>query len=117
MKNQKKIRIIGGKWKRQKIKVIPNKNIRPTTDRMRETLFNWLNNKIVGSKCLDCYAGSGILSLEAISRNANFVTLLDSKYDIYKNLKKIFFKFSIKNKLIVCTDTFSWLKKKITLMI
>lgn len=72
-----KIRIIGGQWRGRKLPVIGNPSLRPTTERIRETLFNWLAPVIRGARCLDCFAGSGALGLEALSRYAASVTLLE----------------------------------------
>ena len=62
------IRIIGGQWRGRKLPVPNSPGLRPTTDRVRETLFNWLAPVIQGARCLDCFAGSGALGLEALSR-------------------------------------------------
>ncbi|XBC39261.1 MAG: RsmD family RNA methyltransferase [Buchnera aphidicola (Nurudea shiraii)] len=74
-----KIRIISGKFRGQKILIKKNSGIRPTTDRMRETLFNWIKEKIIHATCLDCFSGSGILGIEAISRQASHVTFIEKK--------------------------------------
>ncbi len=72
------LRIIGGNWRSRKISFASASQIRPTPDRIRETLFNWLQNDIHGAKCLELYAGSGILSIEALSRGAKLVSIIDS---------------------------------------
>jgi 16S rRNA (guanine966-N2)-methyltransferase len=64
------LRIIGGQWRGRKIQFPPVAGIRPTPDRIRETLFNWLAPLIPGARCLDLFAGSGALGLEALSRGA-----------------------------------------------
>lgn len=64
------VRVIGGRWKGTSIAVPPIPGLRPTPDRIRETLFNWLQPHIMGACCLDLFAGSGILSIEALSRGA-----------------------------------------------
>ena len=71
------MRIIAGRWRSRKIDFAPTYEIRPTSDRIRETLFNWLGTQVPGSQCLDLFAGSGILSIEALSRGAAQVTLVD----------------------------------------
>jgi len=71
------VRIIGGEWRRRRIAIPVGLNIRPTPDRVRETLFNWLDPILPGSRCLDLYAGSGVLGLEALSRGAAGVVLVD----------------------------------------
>ena len=65
-----KLRIIGGEWRRRLVQFDPESGIRPTPDRVRETLFNWLSARIDGARCLDLFAGSGALGLEALSRGA-----------------------------------------------
>ena len=64
------LRIIAGQWRGRKLRFADGEGLRPTTDRIRETLFNWLQGIIEGARCLDLYAGSGALGLEALSRGA-----------------------------------------------
>ena len=71
------MRIIGGRWKRTPITVLNLPGLRPTPDRVRETLFNWLGQDLTGWTCLDLYAGSGALGLEAASRGAARVVLVE----------------------------------------
>jgi 16S rRNA (guanine966-N2)-methyltransferase len=71
------IRIIGGTWRGRKLKVPDMDGLRPTPDRVRETLFNWLQQVIVGAHCLDLFAGSGALGFEALSRGAASVVMVD----------------------------------------
>jgi 16S rRNA (guanine966-N2)-methyltransferase len=73
------LRIIGGEWRGRKIRFPPVAAIRPTPDRVRETLFNWLQTVIHDSRCLDLYAGSGALGLEALSRGAREVVFVDAE--------------------------------------
>jgi 16S rRNA (guanine(966)-N(2))-methyltransferase RsmD len=72
-----RIRIVGGAWRSRLIDVAGLPGLRPTPDRVRETLFNWLGQRLDGRVCLDLFAGSGILGFEAASRGAAAVTLLD----------------------------------------
>lgn len=72
-----KIRIIGGRWKRTPIAVVGAAELRPSPDRVRETLFNWLGGSVQGSRCLDLFAGTGALGLEAASRGAAEVVLVE----------------------------------------
>lgn len=83
-----KIRIIGGRFRSRKITVLKHDLLRPTPDRVRETVFNWLQSKVVGARCLDCFAGTGILGFEALSRGAEYVTLIDSSSAMSGALKK-----------------------------
>lgn len=78
-----KIRIIGGFLKNQFISTKNLCNVRPTTNFMKETLFNWLKYDIINANCLDCFAGSGSLGIEAISRYAKKVTFIDSKKKLF----------------------------------
>jgi len=71
------VRIIGGQWKRSKLPVADRPGLRPTPDRVRETLFNWLGQDLTGWRCLDAFAGSGALGFEAASRGAADVLLLE----------------------------------------
>jgi 16S rRNA (guanine966-N2)-methyltransferase len=71
------LRIIGGTWRGRKLRFPAGAAIRPTPDRVRETLFNWLGATIHGARCLDLFAGSGVLGLEALSRGAAHVTFVE----------------------------------------
>jgi 16S rRNA (guanine(966)-N(2))-methyltransferase RsmD len=83
----KKIRIIGGIWRSRLIKVIDVPGLRPTTDRVRETLFNWLGQNLDGLRCLDVFAGAGALGFEAASRGASTVTLIERDKTAFANLR------------------------------
>jgi 16S rRNA (guanine966-N2)-methyltransferase len=72
-----RLRIIGGRWRGAQIEFPPIEAVRPSPDRVRETLFNWLQSHVLGMRCLDLYAGSGALGLEALSRGAAHVTFVD----------------------------------------
>jgi len=87
-KKQGSVRIIGGKWRGRKVKFPSFAGLRPTHDRIRETLFNWLNAYIAGSNCLECFSGSGALSFEALSRGANHVTLLEKSPVVMRSLQE-----------------------------
>jgi 16S rRNA (guanine966-N2)-methyltransferase len=71
------LRIIGGRWRGRRLRFPPQEQIRPTPDRVRETLFNWLAPRVAGARCLDLFAGSGALGLEALSRGAAQVTFVE----------------------------------------
>jgi len=83
-----KLRIIGGQWRGRKLEFPAVEAIRPTPDRVRETVFNWLQNHIVGARCLDLFAGSGALGFEALSRGASHVTFVDRETTIERYLKE-----------------------------
>lgn len=76
-RSRNELRIIGGRWRGRRVRFPPVKGLRPTPDRVRETLFNWLQPVISGSRCLDLFAGSGALGLEALSRGATRVLFID----------------------------------------
>jgi len=80
------LRIIGGEWRGRKIRFPPVQAIRPTPDRVRETLFNWLQGVTPGSRCLDLYAGSGALGLEALSRGAREVVFVDVEPAVVRHI-------------------------------
>lgn len=73
----RQLRIIGGAWRGRRFRFPPSPEIRPTPDRVRETLFNWLGSRVSGARCLDLFAGSGALGLEALSRGAVQVTFVE----------------------------------------
>jgi 16S rRNA (guanine966-N2)-methyltransferase len=72
------VRIIGGQWRGRKLSFTPADGLRPTGDRIRETLFNWLAPTIEGARCVDLFTGSGALGLEALSRGAIHCDFVDS---------------------------------------
>jgi 16S rRNA (guanine966-N2)-methyltransferase len=82
------LRIIGGEWRGRKLGFPDVEGLRPTTDRVRETLFNWLAPVIHGARCLDLFAGSGALGLEALSRGAAGVTFVDTDRQAVQSLKE-----------------------------
>jgi len=71
------LRIIGGEWRGRRLRFASSGALRPTPDRVRETLFNWLDGRLVGARCLDLFAGSGALGLEALSRGAARVLFIE----------------------------------------
>ena len=81
------VRIIGGQWKRTRLKVADMPGLRPTPDRVRETLFNWLGQDLTGWVGLDAFAGTGALGLEAASRGAKHVLLIEQNAQLVTQLK------------------------------
>lgn len=81
------VRIIGGRWRGRKLRFSSVPGLRPTPDRVRETLFNWLTPEIVGARCLDAFAGSGALGFEALSRGAHSVVMMDHSAQVIKDLR------------------------------
>jgi len=82
------VRIIGGKWRGRKISFPAVDELRPTHDRIRETLFNWLMPYINDAVCLDLFAGSGAIGFEALSRGAKKVVMLDNNREVVSSLKE-----------------------------
>ena len=82
-----RVRIIGGAWRRRVIRFPPAAGVRPTPDRVRETLFNWLGQDLSGKRCLDLYAGSGALTLEAASRGATLAVAVDRNRALVEALR------------------------------
>ncbi len=105
-----KIRIIGGTL-RSRLITVPDEIVRPTPNRIRETLFNWLQTDISGAQCLDLFAGSGALGFEAISRGAQHVTFIEKDTHIIRNLKQNSENLKITNASFAKTDALTWLKK------
>jgi 16S rRNA (guanine966-N2)-methyltransferase len=83
------VRIIGGQWKRTKLPVADRPGLRPTPSRVRETLFNWLGQDLDGWRCIDAFAGTGALGLEAASRGAVEVVLVEQDSALLANLSRI----------------------------
>ncbi|MGL6159795.1 16S rRNA (guanine(966)-N(2))-methyltransferase RsmD [Microbulbifer sp.] len=82
------LRIIGGRWRGRKLQFAPVAGLRPTGDRLRETLFNWLQFHLPGARCLDLFAGSGALGLEALSRGAAGVDFVELNRGAARTLKE-----------------------------
>jgi 16S rRNA (guanine(966)-N(2))-methyltransferase RsmD len=87
------VRIIGGAWKRTQLPVLDALGLRPTPDRVRETVFNWINHQLGNAwgsvDCLDLFAGSGALGFEAASRGAQSVTMIDTHTPVVRQLELI----------------------------
>ena len=85
----REVRIIGGQWKRTKLAVSDKPGLRPTPDRVRETLFNWLGQDLGGWRCVDAFAGTGALGFEAASRGAAHVVLVEQDPGLVSQLRAI----------------------------
>ena len=83
------VRIIGGLWKRTRLPVADKPGLRPTPDRVRETLFNWLGHDLMGWRCIDAFAGTGALGFEAASRGASEVLLVEQDADLVEQLRSL----------------------------
>ena len=115
MKKEKKgeIRIIGGKWKGKKIYFNLNDDLRPTPDRAKETLFNWLGQDLNEMHCLDLFSGTGALGLEALSRGAKKVTFVEKNKDYLQKIKKVYLEMSQKEDCdFYCAECLEWVQNK-----
>jgi 16S rRNA (guanine966-N2)-methyltransferase len=83
-----RLRIVAGKWKSRILKIASTPGLRPTSERIRETLFNWLSPRIHGARCLDLFAGTGALGLEALSRGAATVTFVERSREAAASLRQ-----------------------------
>lgn len=105
------LRIIGGQWRGRKLRFPSLPGLRPSPDRVRETLFNWLAPEISGARCLDLFAGSGALGLEALSRGAGFCQFLDSATAAAKRIESHLTLLSCRNAQMYCGDALQWLQQ------
>lgn len=105
-----RIRIIGGKWRSRLVHFSNTEELRPTPDRVRETLFNWLAPYIVDARCLDLYSGTGVLCLEALSRGAALAVSVEKNHDNIKALQENAKVFAAENLQIIEADVLTWLK-------
>lgn len=95
--SQGEVRIIGGQWRGRKLRVPEVPGLRPTPDRVRETLFNWLMPVIQGAVCLDPFVGSGGLAFEALSRGAASMVMVDASPVVVKLLQEELLRFNAEN--------------------
>ena len=86
VKNQ--VKIIGGLWKRKNISFVDAPGLRPTPSRVRETLFNWLEQDLTGKVCLDLFSGSGVIGFESLSRGALSVAMIEKSPQAYKMIQE-----------------------------
>lgn len=105
------VRIIGGAWKRSKLPVADRPGLRPTPDRVRETLFNWLGQDLTGWRCLDAFAGSGALGFEAASRGAATVVLLERDAAVTKSLERTAQRLQAEAVRVECADALGWMPR------
>lgn len=103
------LRIIGGEWRGRKIPFADAPGLRPTPDRIRETLFNWLMAAVPGARCLDLYAGSGALGLEALSRGATRVDMVDDAEDVTEQLRQNLLTLNTDKGYVWSSDAVRWL--------
>jgi 16S rRNA (guanine966-N2)-methyltransferase len=113
-KSTGKIRIIAGKYRGRKLPVLMAEGLRPTTDRVKETLFNWLMPYLSNANCLDCFAGSGGLGFEALSRGAAHVTLVELNKAAAQQLSANKTLLKTENIAVCNTDVLSFLNLEST---
>ncbi|HEX4377169.1 MAG TPA: 16S rRNA (guanine(966)-N(2))-methyltransferase RsmD [Steroidobacteraceae bacterium] len=102
------MRIVAGRWRGRRFR-FPAADIRPTPDRVRETLFNWLQPRIVGARCLDLYAGSGALGLEALSRGAASVAFVENQRLVAEALRALLHEWQATGAQVTCAEARHWL--------
>lgn len=107
-----RVRLIGGDWRGRILPVLQSGGLRPTSDRVRETLFNWLQFEVAGAICLDMFAGSGALGLEALSRGAKKVVFLELSVPVAKQLQKNINTLKATHALVVQGDSLLWLESE-----
>lgn len=105
----REVRIIGGQWKRSKLPVADKPGLRPTPDRVRETLFNWLGGELDGWRVLDAFAGSGALGFEAASRGAAEVLLLERDRALAAGLNQSRERLKADTLRVQCADALAWM--------
>jgi len=106
------VRIVGGQWKRTKLAVLDKPGLRPTPDRVRETLFNWLGQSLQGWRCADVFAGSGALGLEAASRAAASVVLCEQDRALVAQLRQHVQRLKATQVSIQAGDGLTWLQQQ-----
>lgn len=106
------LRIIGGEWRSRKLRFADVPGLRPTPDRVRETLFNWLQTQVPGARCLDLFAGSGALGLEALSRGASEVVMVEKHPAAAKALRDNIALLGAQQAVLVHDDAFRYLQRE-----
>ena len=104
MARTNQVRIIGGAWRSRRISFPDGEGLRPSADRVRETLFNWLGQDLEGLRCLDLFAGSGALGFEALSRGAERVVMVEKSRDVHAALRRNAELLGAKNLRLHCKD-------------
>ena len=105
------VRIIGGEHRGRKLPFADLPGLRPTGDRIRETLFNWLQPGITGARCLDLFAGSGSLGIEAASRGAGQVVMLDTANPVVRQLEENRKQLKLEQVSVIRADALQWLEQ------
>ncbi len=103
------LRIIGGQWRGRKLTFPSTEGLRPTGDRIRETLFNWLQFELPEARCLDLFAGSGALALESLSRRAEFCLMIEKDGQACAQLNSHLVALECRQAQVLNTDSLDWL--------
>ena len=103
------IRLISGQWRGKKLPVKDKQGLRPTTDRTKETLFNWLMHDIRDANCLDCFSGSGSLGFEALSRYSRYCTFLELDKQVAIQLQSNINTLKVENAQVIQGDSLKYL--------
>ena len=106
-----RLRIVAGKWRSRLLPVIAEEGLRPTSERIRETLFNWLVPVVEGSRCLDLFAGSGALGIEALSRGAASVVFVERSGPAVRQLKQSLESLDAARGAVIAGDALEYLRK------
>ncbi|MFO1372532.1 MAG: 16S rRNA (guanine(966)-N(2))-methyltransferase RsmD [Candidatus Competibacteraceae bacterium] len=105
------IRIIGGQWRGQRLRFPDVPGLRPTPDRVRETLFNWLAPVVPGAHCLDLFAGSGALGIEALSRGAAEVVFVEQNESAVRALRQNLERLNAQEAQVIAADALDWVRQ------
>ncbi|RZA23489.1 MAG: 16S rRNA (guanine(966)-N(2))-methyltransferase RsmD [Lysobacteraceae bacterium] len=107
------VRIIGGHWRNTRLQVADSPGLRPTSDRVRETLFNWLMPVLAGARVIDAFAGSGALGLEAVSRGAGHAVLVERDAALARSLREVVARLDAQDRVdVVQDDARGWLARQ-----
>ncbi len=107
-----KLRIVGGEWRSRQLAVAAVEGLRPTPDRIRETLYSWLTGWVPGARCLDAFSGTGALGLEALSRGASHTTFLEYSPAAVRTLRENLMALKCSNGEVIHTNANLWLNNK-----
>jgi 16S rRNA (guanine966-N2)-methyltransferase len=110
-KARNRVRIIGGRWRSRLVRFPDVAGLRPTPDRVRETLFNWLGQRVDGLACLDLFAGSGVLGFEALSRGARRVVMVERDRGVAESLREAARELQAEGVEVVEADAMQFLER------
>ena len=109
---KQQLRIIGGEWRGRKLNFPESEGLRPTPDRVRETLFNWLASYVPGGRCLDLFTGSGALAFEALSRGAIHATMIDNAPAVIHQLRQNIQDLKTQHAELITGSALEWLESR-----